>query len=124
MRLNERADEPRYILKEDGKMLKILQVKSSDSGLYTCMVTIFLDTNLHHFNLEVLVPPYFYGSADDTMVSVAENQTIMLNCTVDGYPMPKVRSSIYTPVLFDLIRFDFTLYYNLYAYTPGGVEKN
>ncbi|XP_065212756.1 hemicentin-1-like [Planococcus citri] len=91
MKVNERADEPRYVLKQEGKILKILHVKSSDSGLYTCMETVFLETNLHHFLLEVLVPPYFLAGIDDkTSISVPENQTIMLNCTVDGYPLPKV----------------------------------
>lgn len=114
MKWNDRADEPRYILKQDGKTLKILHVKSSDSGLYTCMATFSLETNLHHFQLEVLVPPYFHGSVDDTAVSVAENQTIMLNCTVDGYPVPKVRFASELRSTWSGLKFDLFIY--LYAY--------
>lgn len=90
MKCNERADEPHYILKDEGKVLKIPEVRFSDSGLYTCMVTFLVETSQYHFLLEVLVPPYFFEYSEDILVTVSENDRIMLNCTAEGYPVPKV----------------------------------
>ncbi|KAL3079001.1 hypothetical protein niasHS_014783 [Heterodera schachtii] len=77
----------RYVL--EGSRLKVIDTRSSDSGIYVCEATNEAGTDQQAFTLEVLMPPKLTSeSARQMAVPRGGNGT--LSCTARGYPTPQV----------------------------------
>ncbi|KAL3123123.1 hypothetical protein niasHT_005056 [Heterodera trifolii] len=81
----------RYVL--EGSRLKVIDTRSSDSGIYVCEATNEAGTDQQAFTLEVLIPPKLTSeSARQMAVPRGGNGT--LSCTARGYPTPQVIWSV------------------------------
>lgn len=68
----------------------IVDIKSSDKGKYTCVVSNVLNTVQRDHNLDVLVVPTIAGPGVSD-VDILKGERVTLNCMVDGNPVPIVR---------------------------------
>uniref|UniRef100_A0A915CW05 Ig-like domain-containing protein n=1 Tax=Ditylenchus dipsaci TaxID=166011 RepID=A0A915CW05_9BILA len=77
----------RYVVED--KMLKIIDTRSSDSGIYVCVATNEAGTDQQAFTLEVLIPPKLVSTSANQS-TIALNGNVSLKCSARGYPIPKV----------------------------------
>uniref|UniRef100_A0A1I7X454 Hemicentin-1 n=1 Tax=Heterorhabditis bacteriophora TaxID=37862 RepID=A0A1I7X454_HETBA len=77
----------RYIA--EGKILTIIEARSSDSGIYVCAATNEAGTAQQAYTLEVLVSPKIVTTSP-TESSVPMSSPFSLKCGVRGYPEPKI----------------------------------
>uniref|UniRef100_A0A183BU16 Hemicentin-1 n=1 Tax=Globodera pallida TaxID=36090 RepID=A0A183BU16_GLOPA len=81
----------RYAL--EASQLKVIDTRSSDSGIYVCVATNEAGTDQQAFTLEVLVPPKLVSDTP-VQVAVSEGGTATLECKSRGYPAPQVIWSV------------------------------
>ncbi|RCN41236.1 hypothetical protein ANCCAN_12803 [Ancylostoma caninum] len=77
----------RYIA--EGKVLNVIEARSSDSGIYVCAATNEAGTAQQAYTLEVLVSPKIV-STSPPKTSVPLGSPFSLKCGVRGYPEPKI----------------------------------
>uniref|UniRef100_A0A183GNL0 Down syndrome cell adhesion molecule-like protein Dscam2 n=1 Tax=Heligmosomoides polygyrus TaxID=6339 RepID=A0A183GNL0_HELPZ len=77
----------RYIA--EGKVLTVIEARSSDSGIYVCEATNEAGTARQAYTLEVLVSPKIV-STSPPKISVPYGTSFSLKCGVRGYPEPVV----------------------------------
>ncbi|KHN71012.1 Hemicentin-2 [Toxocara canis] len=77
----------RYIAEET--VLKVIETRSSDSGIYVCVATNEAGTAQQAFTLEVLVAPRIVTTSPNESV-VPVNDPFSLKCGVRGYPFPEI----------------------------------
>ncbi|XP_050438116.1 hemicentin-1-like isoform X2 [Adelges cooleyi] len=82
--INERADEPHYKQTDHG--LKIYELNAEDSATYACVTP---ENKTYTHDLNVVFSPHFVVESPDQILAKI-NDTILLDCTVKGYPIPKV----------------------------------
>ncbi|KAI1722964.1 immunoglobulin i-set domain-containing protein [Ditylenchus destructor] len=80
----------RYVV--DDRVLKIIDTRSSDSGIYVCVATNEAGTDQQAFTLEVLIAPKLVSTSANS--TVALNGNASLRCAARGYPIPKVLWSV------------------------------
>ncbi|KAK6759923.1 hypothetical protein RB195_021467 [Necator americanus] len=77
----------RYIA--EGKVLNVIEARSSDSGIYVCAATNEAGTAQQAYTLEVLVSPKIVTTSP-AKISVPVGSPFTLKCGVRGYPEPKI----------------------------------
>ncbi|ETN72168.1 immunoglobulin I-set domain protein, partial [Necator americanus] len=77
----------RYIA--EGKVLNVIEARSSDSGIYVCAATNEAGTAQQAYTLEVLVSPKIVTTSP-AKTSVPVGSPFTLKCGVRGYPEPKI----------------------------------
>ncbi|XP_023328699.1 neuronal growth regulator 1 [Eurytemora carolleeae] len=84
--------EDRIQVLEDGKELRIENIRVEDRGEVSC--TLNLKSNPQHLNhtLQILVPPRAHIIGAKTL-NLTEGERLKLSCTVHGYPIPTVHWS-------------------------------
>ncbi|XP_076093735.1 hemicentin-1-like isoform X1 [Mytilus galloprovincialis] len=79
------------ILTEDnGRQLKIINTRVEDSGNYTCTATNTAGKTEQDMTLLVLVPPSIDESNVIYSPKVRVNRTVLLDCPIEGVPLPDV----------------------------------
>ncbi|CAJ0933472.1 unnamed protein product, partial [Mesorhabditis belari] len=73
----------------EGSTLKVVDARSSDSGIYVCQATNEAGTAQQAYTLEVLVSPKITTTSPE-MGSVPLGQPFSLKCGVKGYPDPQI----------------------------------
>ncbi|KAG9483372.1 hypothetical protein GDO78_009341 [Eleutherodactylus coqui] len=75
-----------------GHSLQIARTHLEDTGLYTCIAVNEAGEDSLHYNIRVLLPPMFNGITENLLEEMTslENQTVLLNCTVNSYPAAMV----------------------------------
>ncbi|KAL2081270.1 hypothetical protein ACEWY4_023123 [Coilia grayii] len=73
---------------DDQHTLKIVKVKSSDVGLYTCVASNQYGSDYCTFSLELAAPPTFETIMEDLDVSVGETPRFAV--VVEGKPIPDI----------------------------------
>ena len=81
----------RYAL--DDTRLKVIDARSSDSGIYVCVATNEAGTDQQAFTLEVLIPPKV-SAGSPAQVAVPQGGETSLKCTAHGYPQPQLHWSV------------------------------
>ncbi|XP_053325662.1 hemicentin-1 [Spea bombifrons] len=74
-----------------GHTLQIARALEADAGTYTCVAANEAGEDSMHYNVIVLLPPKFEGGEnllEDLTFLV--NETVILNCSVNGYPVPTI----------------------------------
>lgn len=84
----------RYALEES--RLKVIDTRSSDSGIYVCVATNEAGTDQQAFTLEVLIPPKMIAETRNEL-AVAQGDNATLRCQSRGYPAPQIIWSIEWP---------------------------
>ncbi|KAJ1352359.1 hypothetical protein KIN20_008682 [Parelaphostrongylus tenuis] len=77
----------RYIA--EGKMLTVIEARSSDSGIYVCSATNEAGSEQQAYTLEVLVAPKIVTTSSPN-ASVPFGSSFSLKCGVRGYPEPSI----------------------------------
>ncbi|XP_038601048.1 LOW QUALITY PROTEIN: hemicentin-2 [Tachyglossus aculeatus] len=83
------APRPGVQLLADGAFLQVEQAKVQDVGRYTCEALNKAGRSEKHYNLNVLVPPYF-SSEEPRVLSVTEGHPASLTCECRGIPFPRI----------------------------------
>ncbi|PFX30360.1 hemicentin-1-like isoform X2 [Stylophora pistillata] len=78
---------PKYLVLPSGS-LRIFEVKPSDSGTYTCVASNPLGVSRQPVELFVQVPPEIIKRPEN--ISINEGDTIILECEVRGFPVPRI----------------------------------
>ncbi|WKY14383.1 hypothetical protein Q1695_000157 [Nippostrongylus brasiliensis] len=86
----------RYIA--EGKVLTVIEARSSDSGIYVCEATNEAGTARQAYTLEVLVSPKIVSTSANKL-TVAFGAPVSLKCGVRGYPEPEILWSVNNTVL-------------------------
>ncbi|GAB6020996.1 Down syndrome cell adhesion molecule-like protein 1 [Chamberlinius hualienensis] len=73
---------------EHSSILSIPSVSTQHNGLYTCIVKNDVGIARHSAQLVVKVPPRWLLMPND--VSVMRNKQVIIHCSADGFPTPKV----------------------------------
>ncbi|XP_069039515.1 hemicentin-1 isoform X2 [Lepisosteus oculatus] len=79
----------RHRILEDGKLLQIDMVQSSDMAGYLCVAENKVGSAEKLFSLTVQVPPRIVG-ANPEHISVIEGHMVSLLCDVQAYPSPEI----------------------------------
>ena len=69
--------------------LSLMNVQTSDSGLYTCRASNLLEIQAAHTQLVVVFPPQL-DFKPPLVVSAVVGQTLQINCSAKGDPRPVV----------------------------------
>ncbi|VDM60010.1 unnamed protein product [Angiostrongylus costaricensis] len=77
----------RYIA--EGKILTVIEARSSDSGIYVCSATNEAGSEQQAYTLEVLVAPKIVSTSPPN-ISVPVGSSFSLKCGVRGYPDPLI----------------------------------
>ncbi|XP_061539337.1 LOW QUALITY PROTEIN: hemicentin-1 [Phycodurus eques] len=75
-----------------GRVLQIPRTRTEDSGRYTCVAVNEAGEDSIHYDVRVLWPPTIRGIHRDIPdeVTVLANKTSILECHVNGNPVPKI----------------------------------
>ncbi|GMT05475.1 hypothetical protein PENTCL1PPCAC_27649, partial [Pristionchus entomophagus] len=73
----------------DGKVLSIVEARSSDSGLYVCQAVNEAGSSQQAYTLEVLVKPTIHSTSPNE-TSVPAKTKFSLKCGSRGYPEPTI----------------------------------
>uniref|UniRef100_A0A0M3IST8 Ig-like domain-containing protein n=1 Tax=Ascaris lumbricoides TaxID=6252 RepID=A0A0M3IST8_ASCLU len=71
-----------------GRHLLISSVAPHDEAVYTCVARNQAGQARKNFKLSVLVPPSIIGVGGEH--KVVENNSLILPCEVEGYPVPRI----------------------------------
>uniref|UniRef100_A0AAV2KYV0 Ig-like domain-containing protein n=1 Tax=Knipowitschia caucasica TaxID=637954 RepID=A0AAV2KYV0_KNICA len=74
-----------------GSKLQISRSQVSDSGTFTCVASNVEGRASKHYHLTIQVPPSIYGSEMPTEMGVLFNESIKLECQVQGNPSPTIQ---------------------------------
>ncbi|KAK3592726.1 hypothetical protein CHS0354_007728 [Potamilus streckersoni] len=85
-----RENSTNYLLLNQGWTLEIRSASVTDTSRYTCRASNVAGVNEKTFDINVLVPPKFKLEDVDLFPKVIVNQTIVVNCPVDGIPQPEI----------------------------------
>ncbi|GFT31287.1 hemicentin-1 [Nephila pilipes] len=81
------SNDSHYEISQNGQVLLINQIKSSDAGHYTCVASNIAGTREKSFLLDVQVPPKLKGSNIESQ-EVLPNRPTVIECFVDSNPPP------------------------------------
>ncbi|KAL1022832.1 hypothetical protein UPYG_G00032950 [Umbra pygmaea] len=86
------ASNHRVLIMPGGRVLQIPRTQMEDSGRYTCVAVNEAGEDSIQYDVRVLLPPSIRGADSDLPeeVVVQVNKTAVLECQVDGSPVPKV----------------------------------
>ncbi|XP_071515843.1 hemicentin-1-like [Panulirus ornatus] len=84
-----------YSTEGNNETLILHHVTPASSGLYVCNATNVVGTAIKEFNLTVMIPPSVRsvdGASEDVVeeVQVVVGKNVVLNCTMDGTPLPVI----------------------------------
>ncbi|XP_077463990.1 hemicentin-1 [Stigmatopora argus] len=74
-----------------GSRLQIARSQMSDSGSYTCLASNLLGKAQKNYHLTIQVPPSISGSELPSEIGVLLNESIQLECHVQGLPTPSIQ---------------------------------
>nr|XP_061790885.1 hemicentin-1-like [Nerophis lumbriciformis] len=74
-----------------GSKLQIARSQMSDSGTYTCLASNLLGKAQKNYHLTIQVPPSISGSELPSEIGVLLNESIQLECQVNGLPTPSIQ---------------------------------
>ncbi|XP_033761247.1 hemicentin-1-like [Pecten maximus] len=75
----------------NGKELVIPRASVEDTALYTCVATNIAGSSQKEFDVDVHVPPTIDpGTVSNGTLSVKVQQTLTINCPVNGIPLPQI----------------------------------
>ncbi|XP_073954842.1 hemicentin-1-like [Choristoneura fumiferana] len=87
------ANTTRLTLSEDNATLVSTKSETTDSGLYSCVMSNKVGTTEVMFDVTIEKPPSIAGNvgANNTETRVVPlRRSVVLKCEVDGHPMPKI----------------------------------
>ncbi|XP_060552023.1 hemicentin-1-like isoform X2 [Ruditapes philippinarum] len=84
------ANTSRITLLDDGWTLRITSVNVEDSARYTCRAQNEAGDGEKVFDLDVLVPPMIQRENLNLDPKVVLNQSLIINCLVEGKPSPTI----------------------------------
>uniref|UniRef100_A0A8C1GCV3 Hemicentin-1 n=1 Tax=Cyprinus carpio TaxID=7962 RepID=A0A8C1GCV3_CYPCA len=79
---------PRVLVLSSGRYLQINNAELGDGAQYTCVASNVAGESRRHFNLSVNVSPTIKDGPQS--VSVHINQPVVLECVVNGVPVPSI----------------------------------
>ncbi|MBN3299469.1 HMCN1 protein, partial [Amia calva] len=82
-------NSPRHQIMEDGKLLQISMVHTSDMAGYLCVAENKVGSSERLYSLTVQVPPRIVG-VNPEEASVLEGHMVSLLCDVQAYPAPEI----------------------------------
>jgi hemicentin len=73
-----------------GRRIEIIESEVDHTGFYTCLAESVAGSSGKNYSVDVLVPPKIRDSTGVKRPSVISNDSIELDCTVVGVPLPEV----------------------------------
>lgn len=73
-----------------------MDIKSSDSGVYICRVSTFLNSTSGNVDVRVGFKPRFL-TKPERLIQFEEGITAVLDCSAEGIPAPSVRTILSLP---------------------------
>ncbi|XP_064650190.1 hemicentin-1-like isoform X2 [Lineus longissimus] len=83
--------DPNVRIFSQGRRIEIIESEVTHTGFYTCLAESVAGTSGKNYSVDVLVPPNIRDSTGVKRPSVISNDSIELDCTVFGVPLPEVK---------------------------------